>query len=102
MTSDPVDLNERRELTSRKSVRLRHSLRELQADRESLRESQDELENLLVDTPSTAFADTAARAGYLLGLFAETAEAQHPRRQVLIDQVRTDLQRICDETDDKP
>ena len=54
------------------------------------------------ETPSTAFADTAARARYLLGLFAGTQEAQHPRRQILIDQVRADLQRICDETELKP
>jgi hypothetical protein len=102
MTSDPVDLNERRDLTSRKSVKLRYALRELQTDREILLENQEELESQLVETPSTAFADTAARARYLLGLFAGTQEAQHPRRQILIDQVRADLQRICDETELKP
>lgn len=96
MTEEPVDLDARRCIASLKATEMRRQrLYEFQADREALRQRQEELERILA-APAGSWTEAAAKAEYLIKLFAATAEAQEPRRQELIARTLDDLTRLCE------
>jgi len=67
---------------------------EVAANEELLRSRQKELEEQLLATPATTWADAADKARYLLSLFASSPAAQDPRRQMLIARVLEDFVRL--------
>jgi len=96
MTDDPIDLDARRGRTSMKETEIRRQrLYEFQIDRDALRARQEELEVALA-APAGSWPEVAAKAQYLIKLFAATAEAQEPRRKDLIAQTLEDLNRLCE------
>ncbi len=97
MTDDPVDLDEHRGMAAQRATELRRQrLHEFQADQAALRHRQEELEELLVAAPAETWPEAAAKAQYLIQLFADTPEAQDPRRKELIAHALDDLNRLCD------
>lgn len=94
---DPVDLDERRSSAGRMATNIRrHSLKDFEADQESLRRRQEELETQLLAEPAETWPEAAAKAQYLLRLYAATNEAQDGRRQKLIERALGDLARLMD------
>ena len=57
---------------------------------------QEELEKLLLAAPAETWPEAAAKAQYLIQLFAATPEAQDPQRKELIAHALDDLKRLCD------
>ena len=97
MTDDPVDLDERRGMVVEKATEVRRQqLHDFQANQAALRRQQEELEKLLLAAPSETWLEVAAKAQYLIQLFAATPEAQDPRRRELIAHALDDLARLCD------
>jgi hypothetical protein len=97
MTDDPVELDERRGLAAQKATEIRRQrLHEFEADQAALRRRQEELETLLMAAPAETWPEAAAKAQYLIKLFAATPEAQDPRRKELIAHALEDLSRLCD------
>ncbi len=97
MTDDPVDLDEHRGMAAQKATETRReSLDKFQADRVALQRRQEELEKLLLAAPAETWPEAAAKAQYLIQLFATTPEAQDPRRKDLIVHALDDLARLCD------
>lgn len=97
MTDDTVDLDDHRGMAAQKATesRRRHLL-EFQADQAALRRRQEELENLLLAAPAETWPEAAAKAQYLIQLYAATPEARDPRRKKLIAHALDDLTRLCD------
>jgi hypothetical protein len=50
----------------------------VEANEQSLRSLQEELEMQLIAAPATTWFESAQKARYLLGLFAATPVAQNP------------------------
>jgi hypothetical protein len=96
MTDRPVELDEHRGMAAQTSTELRRRLHEVQADQAALRRRQDEFERYALAAPSATWPETAAKARYLIQLFAATPEAQDPRRQELIAKVLEELARPSD------
>jgi hypothetical protein len=97
MSDDPVDLDEHRGMAAQKATEVRRQrLHEFQVDQASLRRRQEELEALLLAAPAETWPEAAAKAQYLIQLFAATPEAQDPRRKELIAHALDDLNRLCD------
>lgn len=96
MTKDPVDLDEHRGMAAQKSTEIRRRLQEVQADQAALRLRQEELESFLLAAPAVTWQEAAAKARYLIQLFAATAEAQDPRRQQLIATALDELARLSE------
>jgi hypothetical protein len=96
MTSEPIDLDGHRGMNAQKDTEIRRQLHEVQLDQEALRKRQAELETLLVAAPAQTLSEAAAKARYLIQLFAATAEAQDARRQKLIAGVLDDLARLSE------
>ena len=94
MTDKPIDLDEHRGMTAQKETDIRRRLHEVQADQAALRQRQEELEKLLLSAPATNWPEAAAKARYLIELFAATPEARDPRRQKLIENVLEDLRKL--------
>ena len=94
MDGDPVELDEHRGVAAQKSTEIRRRSHEVQADQAALRDRQEEFERQAIARPSTSWAEAAARARYLIQLFASTPEGRDPRRQELILQVLEDLTRL--------
>ncbi len=94
MTNEPVELDEHRGMNAQKDTEIRRRLQEVRLDQAALRERQAELEKFLIAAPSQSWAEAAAKARYLIELFAGTAEAQDGRRQRLIAMVLDDITRL--------
>lgn len=96
MADNPVELDEHRSLDAQKAAEIRRErLHEFQAEEEALRRRQEDLERLLLAAPAETWPEAAAKAQYLIHLFATTPEAQDPRRKKLIAHALEDLTRLC-------
>jgi hypothetical protein len=74
----------------------RQRLYEFQTDQAALQRRQEELEKRLLAAPAETWSEAAAKALYLIELFATTPEAQDPRRKKLIAHAIEDLTRLSD------
>jgi hypothetical protein len=96
MTDRPVELDEHRGMAAQKSTESRRRLHEVQADQTALQRRQDEFERHALAAPSATWTEAAAKARYLIQLFAVTPDAQDPRRQELIAKVLGELARLSE------
>jgi hypothetical protein len=94
MAKDPIDLDEHRGITAQRATEIRRRLQDVVADQAALRHRQEELEAFLAAEPATTWSELAAKARYLIELFAATADAQDARRQKLIKSVLDDFTRL--------
>jgi hypothetical protein len=96
MTGGPVQLDEHRGIAAQKSTEIRRRCSEVEADQAALRYRQQEFERHALAASSTNWSEAAAKARYLIQLFAATPEAQDPRRKKLIARVLDDFARLSD------
>jgi hypothetical protein len=96
VTDKPVDLDEHRGMAAQRDTEIRRRLSGVKADQAEVRARQDELEGFLLATEATTWQEAAAKARYLIQLYAETPEGQDPRRQKLIASAIADLDRLSD------
>ena len=96
MTDTPVELDEHRGMAAQKQTEIRRLLHEVQANQAELRARQDELEGFMVTAEAMTWPEAAAKARYLIQLYAVTPDAQDPRRQRLIAGVLADLVRLSE------
>jgi hypothetical protein len=96
MTDEPIDLDIHRGMNAQKLTEIRRRLHEVQADQAALHHRQEEFEGFLLAEPATTWPEAAAKARYLIELFAATPDAQDPRRQQLIASVLADLVRLSE------
>lgn len=103
MTGDPVDLDEHRGMAAQKATELRRrQMQDFHAQQEALKRRQQELEKQLLAAPAESWPEAAAKAQYLIRLYAATAEGQDPRRKQLIAHALEDLARLCAREEEKP
>lgn len=92
----PVDLDKHREAADQKATQLRRQRRsEEQSEQAAADQRETDLDNLLLAEPAETWPQAAARATFLISLFAETKEAQEPRYARLIAYTLDDLSRLC-------
>ena len=94
MTDKPVDLDQHRGMAAQKATEARRLIAEVRANEKALRQQRDQLEAQLLTAPAATWREAAGKAQYLLELFAETAQAQDPRKQALIAAVIEDFARL--------
>lgn len=92
----PVDLDEHRGMAAQKQTEIRRLLHEVQANQMALRERMEEIETVMVAAEAMTWPEAAAKARYLLQLYAATPDARDPRRQKLIAGVLADLARLSE------
>jgi hypothetical protein len=92
---DPVNLDGHRGMAAQKSTEIRRRLHEVQADQAALRERQEALEHFLLAAPAATWPEAAAKAKYIIQLYAGTPDGQDPRRKKLIASALDDLARLA-------
>jgi hypothetical protein len=97
MTDETIELDQHRGMAAQKATDLRRLLAEVDANEKALRHRQDELESHLLAAPAANWPEAAAKARYLLNLFAAMQAAQDPRKQKIIAAVLADFDRLCSE-----
>lgn len=97
MTDDTVDLDEHRGLTAQKMIEMRRQrLHDFQVEQENERCGHDKLQELLDAGPAETWSMAAAKAAYLLQLFAAIPDGPDSQRSELIIQTLDDLNRLLD------
>jgi hypothetical protein len=94
VTHEPVDLDQHRGMAAQKETEIRRLMQDVQADQSALRLRQEELESAMLAGSARTWPEAAAKARYLIELYAATPEARDPRRQQLIACVLADLARL--------
>jgi hypothetical protein len=98
MTDTPVDLDKHRGMKSQKATDIRRVLAEAEANAKVLRDRQAGLESQLLSAPAVSWADAAAKARYVLNLYAAGLAAADTHHRDLVAAVLADFARLSDES----
>ena len=98
MTDRTIDLDGHRGMAAQKATLQRRMLADVEAKEEALRLQRRELEEHLLVAPAANWHEAAAKARYLLALFADSPTGLDHRRQQLIASVLADFTRLSGDT----
>jgi hypothetical protein len=97
MTDTPVDLDKHRGMKSQKATDIRRVLAEAEANAKVLRDRQAVLESQLLSAPAASWHEAAAKARYVLNLYAAGLAAADTHHRDLVAAVLADFARLSDE-----
>lgn len=95
MTDEPLDLDKHRGMAAQKAVGLRRTLAEAEHHARDLRERETVLEQRLLSAAATSWPEAAAKARYLLNLYAASLSENDTRHRALITAVFDDFARLA-------
>jgi hypothetical protein len=97
MNSEPTDLDKHRGMAARKAVSIRRVLADVEKNARELRDRQAMLESELLSTPADSWPEAAAKARYILNLYAASLSPDDTRHRDLVTAVFDDFARLSDE-----
>jgi hypothetical protein len=97
MTDTPVELDKHRGMASQKATGIRRVLAEAEANAKALRDRQGELESELLAVSATSWPEAAAKARYVLNLYAASLAASDTHHRDLVAAVLADFALLSDE-----
>lgn len=97
MSDEPLDLDRHRGMSEQKAVDLRRALAEAESHAQELRQRQAALEGHLLANAAVSWPEAAAKARYLLNLYAASLSEHDTRHRVLIAYVLADFSRLSGE-----
>jgi hypothetical protein len=98
MTDNPVDLDKHRGMKSQKATDIRRVLAEVEANAKVLRDRQGILESQLLSTQAASWPEAAAKARYVLNLYAAGLAPTDTHHRDLVAAVLADFARLSDES----
>jgi hypothetical protein len=98
MNDNPVDLDKRRGIAAQKATDIRRMVADVEANAQTLRERQSAAEIQLLAVPATSWPEAAAKARYVLNLYAADLAAADSHHRDLIGAVLKDFTRLSDES----
>jgi hypothetical protein len=97
VSDKPVDLDKHRGMAAQKATDIRRVLADVEANARLLRDHQGVVEAQMLAVPASSWAEAAAKARYVLNLYAsELAPADRHHRD-LVAAVLADFARFSDE-----
>jgi hypothetical protein len=96
MSDKPLDLDEHRGMAAQKATDIRRALAEVENNARQLRERQAVLENQLLSVPATSWPEAAAKARYVLNLYAAELAPGDAHRRDLVETIFADFARLAD------
>ena len=97
MTDTPVDLDKHRGMASQKATDIRRVLAEVEANAKIQRDRQGILESQLLSTQAASWPEAAAKARYVLNLYAAGLAPTDTHHRDLVAAVLADLTRLAGE-----
>jgi len=97
VNDNPVDLDKHRGMAAQKATDIRRVLAEVEANSKMLRDRQGVVENQLLATTATSWAEAVAKARYVLNLYAASLPPSDTHHRDLVAAVLADLTRLSGE-----
>jgi hypothetical protein len=91
MTEEPLDLDKHRGMAAQKATNLRRTLMEVE---NNARDRQARLESQLLSIPATSWPEAAAKARYILNLYAAGLSPEDARHRDLVTAILDDFTRL--------
>jgi hypothetical protein len=98
MNDRPVDLDKRRGMASQKATDIRRVLAEVEANAKLLRDRQGILEGQLLAVAASSWPEAAAKARYVLNLYAAGLAPADTHHRDLVAAVLADFSRLTEES----
>jgi hypothetical protein len=94
----PVDLDKHRGMAAQKATDIRRVVADVEANAKTLRDRQNAVEIQLLAAPATSWPEAAAKARYVLNLYAASLAAADTHHRDLVAAVLADFARLSDES----
>ena len=94
MSKEPFDLDRHRGIAAQKATDLRRTLVEVENHAKELRDRQTALENQLLALPAESWPEAAAKARYVLNLYAASLSPDDTRHRNLVAAIVDDFARL--------
>ena len=98
MNDTPVDLDKHRGIAAQKATDIRRLLADVEANAKLLRDRQGAVEIQLLAVPATSWVEAAAKARYVLNLYAEELAPADTHHRDLVAAVLADFTRLSVES----
>lgn len=98
MSDIPVDLDKHRGMAAQKATDIRRVLADVEANAKLLRDRQGEVEIELLAVPATSWSEAAAKARYVLNLYAADLAPADTHHRDLVAAVLADFARLSGES----
>jgi hypothetical protein len=99
MNDNPVDLDKHRGMAAQKATNIRRVLADVETNAKLLRDRQGVVESQLLAMPATSWPEAAAKARYVLNLYAAGLSAADTHHRDLVSAILADFARLSDEAD---
>jgi len=99
MNDIPVDLDKHRGMAAQRATDIRRVLAEVEANAKMLRDRQGVVEIQLLAVPAASWLEAAAKARYVLNLYAAGLAPDDTHHRDLVGAIMADFARLSDETD---
>jgi len=98
MSDIPVELDKHRGMAAQKATDIRRVLADVEANARLLRDRQGEVEIELLAVPATSWPEAAAKARYVLNLYAADLAPADTHHRDLVAAVLADFARLSGES----
>ena len=98
MNDNPVNLDKHRGMAAQKATNIRRVLAEVEANAKLLRDRQGVVEIQLLTVPASSWPEAAAKARYVLNLYAAGLAPDDTHHRDLVAAILADFVRLSDET----
>jgi hypothetical protein len=97
VNDEPLDLDKRRGIAAQKATDLRRVLADAENNARELRDRQKVLENQLLSVPAVSWPDAAAKARYVLNLYAAGLAPTDTHHRDLVAAVFADFAQLSND-----
>ena len=98
VSDKPLDLDKHRGMAAQKATDIRRALAEVEKNSRELRERQGVLENELLSIPAASWPEAAAKARYVLNLYAAGLAPADAHHRDLVATIFADFARLSNES----
>lgn len=97
MNDNPVDLDKHRGMAAQKATDIRRVLADVESKARLLRDHQSAVEIQLLAVPAASWPEAAAKARYVLNLYAAGLPPDDTHHRDLVAAIMADFARLSDE-----
>ncbi|MCC8934956.1 hypothetical protein H8A99_00185 [Bradyrhizobium sp. Arg68] len=94
MSDEPLDLDKHRGMAAQKATEIRRAMTDVESRARELRERQSVLESGLMSVAATSWPEAAAKARYVLNIYAASLPTDDTRHRDLIAAILADFARL--------
>src|SRR5579859_2596177 len=98
VSDEPLDLDKHRGMAAQKATDIRRALAEIENNARQLREWQNSLENQMLSVQAASWPEAAAKARYILNLYAAGLAPEDAHHRDLVAAVLADFARLSDQS----